>query len=54
MYKEGLGVELCAPKPMRENNLGSGTVQRVMKDRCGAAPPLDELMIAPGALFDRP
>ncbi len=54
MYKEGLGVELCAPKPMRENNLGSETVQRVMKERYGAAPPLDELMIAPGALFDCP
>jgi hypothetical protein len=54
MYKEGLGVELCAPRPMRENNLGSGTVQRVMKDRYGVAPPLDELMISPGALFDCP
>ncbi len=54
MYKEGLGVELCAPKPMRENNLGSETVQRVMKERYGAAPPLDELMVSPGALFDCP
>ena len=54
MYKEGLGVELCAPKPMRENNLGSETVQRVMKERYGTAPPLDELMMAPGALFDCP
>ncbi|HRH69697.1 MAG TPA: YiiX family permuted papain-like enzyme [Flavobacteriales bacterium] len=54
MYKNGLGVELCAPKPMRENNLGSETVQRVMNARYGAAPPLDELMIAPGALFDCP
>ncbi len=52
IYKNGLGVELCAPKPMRENALGSETVRRVMQQRYGSAPPLDELMISPGALFD--
>lgn len=54
MYAEGLGVRLCEPRPMREHALGSPTVQQVMKDRYGAAPPLDELMISPGALFDCP
>jgi len=54
MYQEGLGVELCAPRPMRENTLGSETVRRVMQDRYGSTPPLDELMISPGALFDCP
>lgn len=52
MYAEGAGVELCTPTPMREHALGSPVVQQVMRKRYGAAPPLDELMIAPGALFD--
>lgn len=54
IYKEGLGVELCAPKPMRENALDIETVRRVMQQRYGSAPPLDELMISPGALYDCP
>ncbi|MEZ4739720.1 MAG: YiiX/YebB-like N1pC/P60 family cysteine hydrolase [Flavobacteriales bacterium] len=53
-YERGLGVELCAPKPMREHDLGDPIVQRTMKERYGNTPPLDELMIAPGALFDCP
>lgn len=52
MYAEGLGVHLCEPKPMREHALGSATVQRHMQDRYGNTPPLDEPMIAPGALYD--
>lgn len=52
MYAEGAGVELCKPKPMRDHALGSPTVQEVMRKRYGTAPPLDELMIAPGTLFD--
>jgi hypothetical protein len=39
---------------MREHALGSPIVQQVMKKRYGATPPLDEPMIAPGALFDCP
>lgn len=54
MYAEGPGVHLCEPRPMREHALASPTVQKVMKDRYGAAPPLDELMISPGALFECP
>ncbi len=53
-YAEGLGVQLCQPKPMRDHALGSPTVQEVMRQRYGAAPPLNETMIAPGALFDCP
>lgn len=53
-YERGLDVELCAPKPMREHDLGDPVVQRTMKERYGSTPPLDELMIAPGALFDCP
>lgn len=54
MYAEGPGVELCKPKPMRDHALGSPMVQEVMRKRYGSTPPLDELMIAPGALFDCP
>lgn len=54
MYAEGPGVHLCEPKPMREHALGSAAVQQVMKERYGSTPPLDEPMIAPGALFDCP
>jgi hypothetical protein len=53
-YARGLGMELCAPKAMREHELGNPVVRRTMKDRYGNAPPLDELMIAPGALFNCP
>ncbi|MBL7950903.1 MAG: peptidoglycan peptidase [Flavobacteriales bacterium] len=52
MYAEGPGVELCKPKPMRDHALGSPVVQEVMRKRYGSNPPLDELMIAPGALFE--
>jgi hypothetical protein len=54
MYAEGPGVVLCKPKPMRDHALGSPAVQEVMRKRYGTTPPLDELMIAPGALFDCP
>jgi len=54
MYAEGPGVRLCEPKPMRDHALGSATVQQVMRQRYGSSPPLDEPMIAPGALFDCP
>lgn len=54
MYAEGAGVRLCEPKPLREHALGSPIVQQAMKERYGTTPPLDEPMIAPGALFNCP
>ena len=54
MYAEGAGVRLCEPKPMRDHALGAPAVQQVMRERYGSTPPLDEPMIAPGALFDCP
>jgi hypothetical protein len=54
MYKEGPGIELCAPRPMREHDLGTPAVQEIMRARYGSTPPLDEPMISPGALFDCP
>lgn len=52
VYMEGLGIRLCEPVPMRDHALGAPLVQQVMRERYGAAPPLDEPMISPGALFD--
>ena len=54
MYAEALNIELCKPTPMRDHALGSAVVQRTIKERYGSTPPLDELMIGPGALFDCP
>ena len=54
VYKEGLDVALCEPKPMRDYALESETVKQVMEMRYGKEPPLDELMFAPGTLFDCP
>ena len=54
VYKEGLGIALCEPIPMREYALESETVKQVLEMRYGKEPPLDELMFAPGTLFDCP
>jgi len=54
MYAEALNIELCKPTPMRDHALGSEVVQRTIRERYGSTPPLDELMIGPGALFDCP
>jgi len=54
VYKEGVGIALCEPIPMREYALESETVKQVMEMRYGKEPPLDELMFAPGTLFDCP
>lgn len=54
VYAEALGIRLCEPRPLRDHDLDSKLVQALMKERYGAAPPLDEPMVAPSALFDCP
>ena len=54
MYAEGLGVRLCEPKALKDWSLNSELVQRMMKERYGSAPPMDEPMVAPATLFDCP
>ena len=39
---------------MREYALESETVKQVLEMRYGKEPPLDDLMFAPGTLFDCP
>ncbi|MBK8227197.1 MAG: hypothetical protein IPK70_08470 [Flavobacteriales bacterium] len=54
LYERALGIRLCEAKPMREYHLSDSLVLRVMHDRYGNAPPLDEPMVAPSTLIDCP
>lgn len=54
LYERALGIRLCEPKPMRAFDLSDPLVRQVMHDRYGAAPPLDEPMVAPATLMDCP
>jgi len=54
LYERALGIRLCESKPMREYHLNDSLVLRVMHERYGSAPPLDEPMVAPSTLFDCP
>jgi hypothetical protein len=54
VYAEALGIRLCEPRPLRDHDLESKLVRTLMKERYGAAPPLDEPMVAPSTLFDCP
>jgi len=54
VYEKALDVRLCEPMPMRTFDLSDPLVQRIMRDRYGATPPLGELMVAPSSLIDCP
>jgi len=54
VYEQALGVRLCEPKPMHAYDLSDPLVQRTMRDRYGATPPLDEPMVAPSTLIACP
>jgi hypothetical protein len=54
MYAEGAGIELCAPRPLKDYDLDHHTVQQTMLERYGEHPPLEEPMVAPSVLFDCP
>lgn len=54
VFEGALGVRLCEPKPMRAFRLSDPAVRRVMRERFGDAPPLDEPMMAPSTLFECP
>lgn len=54
VFERALGIRLCDPMPMRSYHLGDPVVQRVMLDRYGSAPPLDEPMVAPSTLLACP
>ena len=51
-YQRGLGVELGRLQRLRDFRLDNPLVRRKLRERYGAAVPLDEPVVAPGAMFD--
>lgn len=47
-----IGVELCNPKALRDFNLESPQVRKIMQQRYGAQIPYDEPMVSPGQLSE--
>lgn len=52
VYQEGAGIEVGARKKMRDYDLTSPVVKKIMKQRYGNKPPLDEFMISPQDVFE--
>lgn len=52
IYEANLGTEVGIRKPLKDYNLNHPVVKEIMRKRYGANPPLDEMMISPGAIFD--
>jgi hypothetical protein len=50
-YKEGAGIELCAPRPLKDYDLTHPLVRQKLEEKYGKNIPLDELMVSPGDLF---
>lgn len=50
-YKS-VGVELCKPKALRDFNLESPQVRKIMQQRYGTAIPYNEPMVSPGQLTE--
>lgn len=47
-----IGIELCRPKALRDFNLESPQVRKLMQQRYGAQIPYDEPMVSPGQLVE--
>ena len=47
-----IGVELCKPKALRDFNLESPQVKRIMQQRYGNSIPYDEPMVSPGQIAE--
>jgi uncharacterized protein YycO len=52
IYHETLGIELGKLRPLKEFNLQSPEVKRIMKQRYGDSIPWESLMISPGDMYD--
>ena len=52
LYKRTLNVELCPLRRLGDFNLTGPLVEKELKERYGAAVPLDEPVVAPSDLFD--
>jgi len=51
-YQRGAGVELCAPRKLRDFDLSSQVVRDLMKARYGDKVPLEMDVVAPSDLFE--
>lgn len=49
---QSIGIELCSPKSLRDFNLESPQVRKIMQQRYGAEIPYDEPMVSPGQLSE--
>jgi hypothetical protein len=52
VYQRALGIELGKPRPLREYDLGGPEVQAKLRERFGDKIPMEEPMIAPGAIAE--
>ncbi|HET6512248.1 MAG TPA: YiiX family permuted papain-like enzyme [Candidatus Kapabacteria bacterium] len=52
IYKEATNIDLGIPRAMREFDLSSPEVQRIMKQRYGNSIPYDERIISPQQVFE--
>ncbi len=52
IYKDALGLDVGTLKPLKDYNLQHPLVKEIMQQRYGSSPPLNELMISPGAIFE--
>jgi hypothetical protein len=52
MYKRALGIELGRLQRLREFDLTDPAVQAKVRERWRGAPPADELVISPAAMFE--
>lgn len=54
IYDRTLGIDIGALQKLRDFNLADPVVKAKMQERYGAAIPLDEPVISPGAMFSSP
>ncbi len=54
LYERELGLAIGERKQLKEYDLSSPIVKKIMKQRYGGSIPYDEWMISPGAMFDSP
>lgn len=54
LYDRGAGIELCALQELRDFDLTSPIVSRIVKERYGKKIPWSEKVVSPGALYDCP
>lgn len=54
LYERAAGIELCELQELRDFDLSSTIVSRIVEERYGSDIPWDEKVVSPGALFDCP